>query len=113
MKKLFPLFLLFLFIFRKKLKPLLFTFGFFLLFFIISVLFIRFDVWVFWLNSALPKASSGEIASAYVDNYQSVFMFLKRLLVFDSVKNSKSLFNYTSLFFAFILAFKIRKIELR
>ena len=105
--KVFPVVLLLLFVFKKQFKPLLNTFVFCLSLFGISLLFIPLNVWFFYLNSVLPKASNGEIASAYVDNYQSVFMFLKRLLVFDSVENSKSLFNYPMLFTALILAFKV------
>lgn len=105
--KIFPVLLIFFFVFKKKYKSLLYTFVFCFLFFGTSLFFTEFDVWIFYLNSVLPKASNGEIATAYVDNYQSVFMFLKRLLVFDSVENSKSLFNYPTLFFALILAFKV------
>ena len=105
--KVFPVLLVLLFAFKKQFKPLLYTFVFCFLFFGISLFFTNLDVWIFYLTSVLPKASNGEIATAYVDNYQSVFMFLKRLLVFDSVENPKSLYNYPTLFFALIFAFKV------
>ena len=105
--KVFPVVLLLVFVFKKQYKPLFYTFVFCFLFFGISTLFTGFDVWLFWFNSVLPKASNGEIATAFVDNYQSVFMFLKRLLVFDEVENPKSFFNFPILFTSLVLAFKI------
>ena len=105
--KAFPILLLFIFVFKRHLKPLLYTLGISLLLFSISLLFTGFEVWHFWLNSVLSKASNGEIATAFVDNYQSVFMFLKRLLVFDSVENPNSFFDYPVLFSGLVLGFKI------
>lgn len=105
--KVFPTLLLLIFIFRKELKPLLYTFGFCLLFLGISMICTGFDVWVFYAKSVLSKASNGEIAMAYVDNYQSLFMFLKRLLVWNQHENPTALFHHPILFKAFILAFKI------
>lgn len=108
--KVFPVVFLLIFLFKKEFKPLLYTFAFCCLLFGISVLFTGFDVWLFWLNSVLPKASNGEIASAYVDNYQSVFMFLKRLLVEDAVENPNAFYHSTVLFKALVFAYKIKLI---
>ncbi|MBL7885530.1 MAG: DUF2029 domain-containing protein [Flavobacterium sp.] len=105
--KVFPVVLLMIFLFKKEFKPLVYTFAFCLLFFGISALLTGFDVWLFWLNSVLPKASNGEIASAYVDNYQSVFMFLKRLFIYDNVENPHPFFHDDSLFLSIVFTFKI------
>lgn len=105
--KVFPVLFLMIFLFRKEFKPLFYTFVFCFLFFGISVLFTGFDVWLFWLNSVVSKASNGEIASAYVDNYQSVFMFLKRLFIYDNVENTHPFFHDDSLFHSIVFTFKI------
>ncbi len=105
--KVFPILLLLIFVFKKQLKPLLYTLGISLLLFSISLLFTGFEVWYFWLNSVLSKASNGEVATAFVDNYQSVFMFLKRLLIFDAAENPNSFFDYPVLFSGLVLGFKI------
>ena len=105
--KVFPVLLVLIYLFKKQFKPLLYMIGIGVLFFGISLLFIDSTLWLFYFNDVLSKASNGEIASAYVDNYQSVFMFLKRLLVFDANENSTALFNYPSLFSALIIGFKI------
>ncbi|WP_445453229.1 glycosyltransferase family 87 protein [Flavobacterium sp. 25HG05S-40] len=104
--KVFPVLLLLIFLFKKQLKPLCYSILFCFLFFGITALFTGFDIWFFYIQSVLPKASNGEIASAYVDNYQSVFMFLKRLLVEDSIENPSAFFNYPILFSALMMMFK-------
>jgi len=110
--KVFPLLLLLIFIFRKELKPLLYTFAFCVLFLGISMLCSGFDIWIFYLKSVLPKVSDGQIATAYVDNYQSVFMFLKRILVWHPTENPTALLHQPVLFKALILAFKIAVISM-
>lgn len=108
--KVFPVVFLLIFLFKKEFKLLLYTSSISFLLIGISTLFTGFDVWLFWLNSVLPKASNGEIAMAYVDNYQSVFMFLKRLLVADSIENSNAIYHSPLFFKALIFAYKIKLI---
>ncbi|HLP62928.1 glycosyltransferase family 87 protein [Flavobacterium sp.] len=108
--KVFPVVLLLIFLFKKEFKLLLYTFGICFLLIGISTLFTGFDVWLFWLNSVLPRASNGEIATAYVDNYQSVFMFLKRLLVANPIENLNAIYHSPLLFKALIFAYKIKLI---
>jgi hypothetical protein len=105
--KVFPALLIVLLIFKKQWKPLFYLMLSCLVLFGISIIFTGFDIWVFYLEEVLPKASNGEIATAFVPNYQSVFMFLKELLVFDSTDNPKAVFNYPILFSAIVVAFKI------
>lgn len=105
--KVFPVILVVLFIFRKQWKPLSSLVAFCLLLLGISILFTGVDIWVFYLQEVLPKASNGEIATAFVDNYQSVFMFLKRLFVYEPIENSNSFFHADEWFVALIFAFKI------
>ncbi|MDI9255838.1 glycosyltransferase family 87 protein [Flavobacterium sedimenticola] len=105
--KVFPVLLIALLVFRRQWKPLLYLVGFSLLFLGTSILFTGMDIWFFYLKEVLPKASNGEIATGFVDNYQSVFMFLKRCLVLDNIENPEPFFNYPGLFSATIMAFKI------
>lgn len=105
--KVFPILIILIFVFRKEFKPLLTTFVFCLLLFGISIITTGFDVWIFYVKSVLTKASNGEIASAYVDNYQSVFMFLKRIFVWNQYENPTAFFHHPILFKTLILAFKI------
>lgn len=105
--KIFPMLLVALLLFRKQWKPLFFLIISCVLFLGISLLFTGFDVWFFYLKEVLPKASNGEIATAFVPNYQSVFMFLKQLLVYEVTENPNAIFNFPVLFSALIVAFKV------
>lgn len=110
--KIFPILFFAFFLFKKQLKPIFYTLISSILFFGISVIFTGIDSWIFFIQSVLPKASNGEIANAFVDNYQSVFMFLKRIFIYDEIENPHP-FSVTSSFFSIvILAFKIGIIAL-
>lgn len=110
--KVFPVLLILIYLFKKQFKPIFYMLGIGIFLFGISLLFIDFDVWMFYIMNVLSKASNGEIASSYVDNYQSVFMFLKRFLVFDSNENPTAVLNYPVLFYALIVGFKIMMITI-
>ena len=105
--KVFPILLVAFLLFKKQWKPLFYLILSCLILFGISLLFTGFDIWLFYLKEVLPKASRGEIATSFVDNYQSVFMFLKRLFIYDSIENPDPLFHDVSWFTSGILAFKV------
>lgn len=105
--KVFPALLILFLVFKKQWKPLFYLAISGVLLLGISVLFTGMDVWIFYLTQVLPKASNGEIATAFVDNYQSVFMFLKRIFVYDSIENPHAVFHADSWFTAIVFAFKI------
>jgi hypothetical protein len=104
--KVFPALLLLIFLFQKQYKPFAYTIVGCVFLTVLSSIFVGFETWVFYFTEVLPKSSNGEIASAFVDNYQSVLMFLKRLFVFDASENPGSLFNSTKTFSVLLLAFK-------
>ena len=105
--KVFPMLLVLFLILKKQWKGLFYLASSCVILLVISTLFTGIDIWLFYLKEVLPKASNGEITTAFVDNYQSVFMFLKRFLVFHATENSNAIFNHTFLFSALLLAFKI------
>lgn len=105
--KVFPVFLLLFLFFRKQWKPLSYLIGSCVLLLGTSLLFTGIDLWIFYLSEVLPKASNGEIATAFVPNYQSVFMFLKQILVFEVTENPQAFFNNPVMFAAVNLSFKI------
>ena len=110
--KVFPVLLILIYLFKKQFKPLFYILGIGVLFFGISLLFIDINLWQFYINDVLFKSSNGEIASSFVDNYQSVFMFLKRLFVYDAVENMHPFFHASGYFPGAILAFKIGFVSL-
>ena len=104
--KVFPMLLLLVFLFRKQFRLFFYTLISCLLLILVTIPFCGLEVWFFYITQVLTKASSGGIASAYVDNYQSVFMFLKQLLVFDASQNNSAPFNQPILFAALLIGFK-------
>ncbi|HNP31658.1 MAG TPA: glycosyltransferase family 87 protein [Flavobacterium sp.] len=110
--KVFPILLIMIFPFKKQFKPMFYTAGIGVLFFCISLMWVDFNFWRFYVNDVLLKASNGEIASSFVDNYQSIFMFLKRVFVYDSVENSHPFFHASGFFSIALLAFKIGGLSL-
>ena len=110
--KVFPVLLLLVFLFRKKYRLTAYVCTCSLLLFSLSVFSSNIDVWVYFFENVLPRASSGEISESYVPNYQSVFMFFKSLLVYEPTENPHAFFNYPLLFFALMLALKIKIIAI-
>lgn len=107
MLKVFPIALLVFLVFKKKGIPIFYLIGFCLLFFGISVFFTGIDIWGFYFKEVLPKASNGEIANSFVDNYQSVFMFLKRIFIHNPVENPHCFLHNPDWLPATLLAFKV------
>lgn len=105
--KVFPVLLLVFLAFRKKGSYIFAIVGFCAVLIGISFFFTGIDGWSFYLNVVLPKASNGEIATAFVDNYQSVFMFFKRAFVYETTENPAPFLHNSRLFIAAVLAFKI------
>lgn len=105
--KVFPLLLVLLFLFKKQFKPFIYTLIFCVILVLITTPFCGLHVWEFYIQNVLIKASNGGIASAYVLNYQSIYMFLKKILVFDVTQNPDAIFNYPELFSALLVTLKI------
>ncbi|WP_300490960.1 glycosyltransferase family 87 protein [Flavobacterium sp.] len=105
--KIFPALLILFLLFRKKFKAALYLIGVCAGLTLLSVAISGFEIWFFFLKDVFPKASNGEIATAFVDNYQSFYMFTKRLLLFDPVENPNPLWN-SPLFFKIVwITFKL------
>ena len=104
--KIFPALLLLFPLFTKQFRYLLYVAGFGLFFLSVSVFFSGFEIWQYFLTAILSKASNGEISEAYVSNYQSMFMFLKELLIYEPTLNRATFYNSPAIFHALLLLFK-------
>lgn len=110
--KIFPILLVMAFVFRKKYTLLAYVGACCVALFSLSVISSGIGIWVFFVENVIPKASDGAISESYVPNYQSVFMFLKQMLVFEPTENPHAFFHYPALFAALIVAFKIKLIAI-
>ncbi|AUC77157.1 glycosyltransferase family 87 protein [Olleya sp. Bg11-27] len=104
--KVSPIFFIFIFIYKKQFKPILICAISCIALLLFTILFTGIDVWVFWLMEVFSRASNGEIAGLFVDNYQSFYMFLKRLFIFDLLENTSPLFNAPILFKTILITVK-------
>jgi hypothetical protein len=105
--KVFPLLLLIIFIFKKEIRPFCLTIFICIVFIAATLFFCSLEVWQFYITDVLSKASAGGIASAYVENYQSLYMFFKRILVFEQTENPMGYFDAPAIFSGLMLALKI------
>jgi hypothetical protein len=65
----------------------------------ISIVFTGWEVWHFFITTILPRAGQGEATSAsFSINYQSLFMFLKYIFVFDSLENKNAVIDSQLIF---------------
>ena len=107
MLKLTPLIFVFIFLFKKDFKTLIKCAVICLLLLLFSISITGLDIWLFWLKEIFTRASKGEIAGLYVDNYQSFFMFLKRLLVYHPTQNDTTILDNPQIFNSIISSVKI------
>lgn len=105
--KVFPVILLGFLLFNKKYKAAVFLTLSCLALLLLSLLIIDSKIWFFYFTDILPRANNGEIAGAFVDNFQSMYMFLKHLFVYDEFYNPNSIINSPSIFRSSLLFFKI------
>lgn len=105
--KVFPVMLIAFLLFKKAYKPAAYLIFCCALLTIGSVLLNGVEIWFFFFEKVLPKASNGEIATAFVDNYQSVYMFLKRIFITDAIENPYPAVNNPFLFHLLLMSFKL------
>lgn len=105
--KVFPLFLmLFLFFSReyKSLMKLVITTACLV---ILSLFFVDYQIWFYYLKTILPKLLNGEINHTYSTNYQSLQVLLKTCLVPDTFQNHLAWIDYPYLYHKLLFVFKI------
>ncbi len=91
--KLFPLVLLFFLVAKKQYKQLAYCVAACMLLGLVSLLFNGFASWHYYVFTILPRANSGELNNSYTFLFQSAFMLLKNLFVYDGVQNPQVLIN--------------------
>lgn len=75
--KVFPVFLFGMLLFKKQKKAFIYLSISCILLLGFSLVINGFEIWEFYFKSVLPKSGNGEISGEFVQNYQSMFMFLK------------------------------------
>jgi hypothetical protein len=73
---------------------------------IVSLLLNGFASWQYYVFTIFPRANSGELNDSYTYLFQSAFMLLKNLLVYDEIQNPQVLFNNIPVFVISMVLFK-------
>ncbi len=93
MIKILPAFLLFFLLFKKQYRPFVYFIFSLLILLLVSIFLTGWDIWEFYFTNILWRSGAGEIAGKFVDNYQSVLMFTKRILLYDNILNPNGLWH--------------------
>jgi hypothetical protein len=104
--KVFPILFVLYLVFKKEYVATIYVTIACVILLLFSVFTTGINVWIFYFSSVLNRASNGEIAGAFVDNYQSFYMFFKRLFVYDKMYNKNALMHLPKVFTAVILFLK-------
>ena len=104
--KLFPLVILFYLLAKKQYKPVLYCMVACAVLGIISVLINGFASWQYYVFTIFPRASNGELNDSYTYLFQSAFMLLKNLFVYDAVQNPNVWYNSILVFITSMAFFK-------
>lgn len=104
--KLFPLVILFFLVAKKQYTQVVYCMAACLLLGIVSLVCNGFASWQYYVFTIFPRANSGELNDSYTYLFQSAFMLLKNLFVYDEVQNPQVLFNSTPAFIICMVLFK-------
>ncbi|WP_207513477.1 glycosyltransferase family 87 protein [Longitalea luteola] len=104
--KLFPLVILLFLLAKKQYRQLLYCIAACLLLALVTLSINGWAPWQYYVFTILPRANSGELNDSYTWLFQSAFMLLKNLLVFDPVQNPHAVINSTPLFIVCMALFK-------
>jgi hypothetical protein len=104
--KLFPLVILFFLLVKKQYKQAVYCAAACALLGVVSLLLNGFASWQYYVFTIFPRANSGELNDSYTYLFQSAFMLLKNLLVYDEVQNTHVLFNSMPVFVISMVLFK-------
>jgi hypothetical protein len=102
--KLFPGVLLFFLLLRKKYKQALYLSAACGLLFLLSLWINGVTVWKYYLSVIVPKLNNGELNDSFTYVFQSAFMLLKRVFLYDALLNPHPLVSNNPYWFAATMA---------
>ncbi len=104
--KLFPLVILFFLLAKKQYKQLAYCVAACGLLGLMSVLLNGFASWQYYVFTIIPRANNGELNDSYTYIFQSAFMLMKNLFVYDAIQNPQVVLNSTPVFVVGMVLFK-------
>lgn len=104
--KLFPLLIVFYLLTKKQYKQVFYVGAACLMLGLVSVLVNGMGAWQYYIFTIFPRANSGELNDSYTYLFQSAFMLLKNLFVWDEVQNPQVFFDSPNTFIIGMALFK-------
>jgi hypothetical protein len=105
--KIFPVFVMLFLFFSKEYKGLIKLVVCVAGLVILSLSFVDYSVWYYYVKTILPKLLAGEINHTYSTNYQSLQVLLKTVFVPDKFQNQHAWFDNPYVYHKLLLAFKV------
>jgi hypothetical protein len=97
--KIFPAIIMIWFLAEKDWKMFGATICAVVLFFVISLPLVNWEIWKFYSLEVLPRMAKGEITNTYSTSFQSMQVFLKQIFVPDVLHNKESAFDQPAIYF--------------
>lgn len=104
--KIFPVLIVLFLLFNKKYKNILFIMCFCGILFGLSILILGPDCWIFYLTKIFPRLSNGELNDSFTYIFQSGFMLLKKIFIYDELLNPDAVYHNPYLFVFTLALFK-------
>jgi hypothetical protein len=104
--KLFPLVVVFFLLVKKQYKQLAYCIAACLVLGIGSVMLNGLASWQYYVFTIFPRANSGELNNSYTYLFQSAFMLMKNLFVYDEVQNPQVFYNSMPVFVIIMALYK-------
>jgi hypothetical protein len=104
--KLFPLVILFFLLAKKQYKQFMYCMAACLLLGTVTLIVNGWAPWQYYVFTIFPRANNGELNDSYTWLFQSAFMLLKNLFIYDPVQNPQVVINSTPLFIISMVLFK-------
>jgi hypothetical protein len=104
--KIFPVLLFFFLLAKKEYKNVFFLACICSALLIFSTFINGFNSWHFYITEIFPRLNNGELNDSYTYIFQSAFMLLKNVFIYDEVLNTQVIYNSPSLFWISLAVFK-------
>ena len=104
--KVFPALIFFFLLARKDFKAMLYLSVACALLIMSSLLINDFSSWQLYISQIFPRLNNGELNDSFTSIFQSAFMLLKNIFIYDELMNPVAIYNSPYLFIIMLAAFK-------
>jgi hypothetical protein len=104
--KVFPVLIFFYLLVKKEYRSILYLSAVCVLLLLSSIIINGFAPWKLYITEIFPRLNNGELNDSYTFIFQSAFMLLKNIFVYDEVMNPGVIYNNPYLFYILIAVFK-------